>query len=33
VMMNQISNKILKKLQEANIHGGALADIMHGKIH
>lgn len=26
VMMNQISNKILKKLQEANIHGGALAE-------
>ena len=24
--MNQISNKILKKLQEANIHGGALAE-------
>lgn len=26
VMMNQISNKILKKLQEANIHGGALSE-------
>ena len=26
VMMNQISNKILEKLQEANIHGGALAE-------
>lgn len=26
VMMNQISNKILEKLQEANIHGGALSE-------
>ena len=26
VIMNQISNKILKKLQEANIHGSALTE-------
>ena len=26
VIMNQISNKILEKLQEANIHGGALSE-------